>query len=167
VTWRAFDLHPEIPDGGLPATVLPAERWDLLEGLLGEAGLPFRRPERLPRTRPSLEAAEWVRERVPDAFPAFHRALFTAHWSDGADIGDPEVVAELAGTAGADREGLAHALETGVAAPAVDRSTTEGVEAGVTGTPAWLFAGRFLLPGAQPRDVLDRVVALLRERGIA
>lgn len=47
-----------------------------------------------------------------------------------------------------------------------DRSTAEAVDAGVTGTPAWLFAGRYLLPGAQPREVLDRVVTLLRERGV-
>jgi predicted DsbA family dithiol-disulfide isomerase len=37
-------------------------------------------------------------------------------------------------------------------------------QVGVTGTPAWLLDGRFLLPGAQPRDVIERIVSRLRER---
>ena len=170
MTWRAFDLHPELPDGGVPAARWgPAaeERFDLLEGLLAEVALPFRRPERIPRTRVSLEAAEWVRTQAPAAFPAFHRSLFTAYWAGGRDIGDAAVVVELAAAAGADPAAVAGALDRRDMAAAVDRSTAEAVDLGVTGTPAWVFPGGFVVPGAQPREVLDRVVARLRERRLA
>ena len=47
---------------------------------------------------------------------------------------------------------------------AVDASMAAAEQVGVTGTPAWLLDGRFLLPGAQPHDVIERVVSRLQER---
>jgi predicted DsbA family dithiol-disulfide isomerase len=37
-------------------------------------------------------------------------------------------------------------------------------QAGVTGTPAWLLDGKLLIPGAQPRDVIERWVRRMQER---
>src|SRR4051794_19313302 len=97
-----FELHPEIPVEGLSLR----ERWGaryqeasaMYRGIEAEceaAGLPFRRPERIPNTRPALETAECVRQRHPDAFPALDEALFRAHFVDGRFLGDPDVLDDL------------------------------------------------------------------------
>jgi len=38
-------------------------------------------------------------------------------------------------------------------------------QAGVTGTPAWLVDEKLLIPGAQPREVIERWVTRMLERG--
>ena len=59
---------------------------------------------------------------------------------------------------------LSRAVDAGEAGGAVQASMAAADRVGVTGTPAWLLDGRFLLPGVQPHDVVERIVARLRER---
>lgn len=167
VVWHPFDLHPEIPDEGTTAERLFGPRFDedvraryqeRLKGLADEVDLPFDPPERIPRTRFALEASDWVRRERPEHFDSLHRSLFGAYWGEGRDIGDPEVVLDLAERAGLERDEVRRGTEEPGAAAAVDVSTREAVEIGVTGTPAWLIDGRLLVPGAQPRETFDRVI---------
>jgi predicted DsbA family dithiol-disulfide isomerase len=166
-----YELHPEIPVEGLTLR----ERWGAryeeakgmyarIEAACADAGLPFRRPERIPNTRRVLQTAEAVRRRHPEAFAALDRSLFDAHFVEGRFLGDPDVLDELVTAAGAPAAEVRAAVETGELRPALRESMEAAMEAGVTGTPAWLFDGKFLLPGAQPRDVVRRVVERLKER---
>ena len=168
MTWVPFDLHPEIPPEGVSAARIYGHRRDEVEArfreLLEPTGLPFSLPERIPRTRDALEVAEWVRRQDPDVFDAVHRALFVAYWGEGRDIGDRDVVLEIVAQAGADADGAAAALAARETADAVDAWRNTALDAGVSGTPAWLFDGDFLVPGCQPRELFDRVVTRLRAR---
>lgn len=171
VTALPFELHPEIPPEGLSLR----ERWgaryadaDVMYRRIAEecaaAGLEFRRPEHVPNTRRALETAELVRRRWPAAFDALDRALFTAHFVTGRSLGDPDVLDDLVDRAGADPVEVRRAVDAGEAGGAVAASMAAAEEVGVTGTPAWLLDGRLLLPGAQPHDVIERIVARLRQR---
>jgi predicted DsbA family dithiol-disulfide isomerase len=157
VVVRPYELHPEIPpagtplhDGGRTAAV-----FDRVGAECELVGLPFRRPARSPNTRDVLAAAEHVRLTAPDVFPTLHRALFAAHFAEGRDLGDPSVVDELVRAAGGD-PGRDHA--------AVTASIAEARDAGVTGTPAFLFDSGLLVPGVQPRAQLERWVARMADR---
>lgn len=172
VVWLPFDLHPEIPDEGTTAERLFGPRFDdevrmryreRLKGLADEVGLPFDPPEHIPRTRFALETSDWVRRERPGHFRSLHRSLFGAYWGEGRDIGDPEVVLDLAERAGLRRGEVQHATEAPETRGAVDASTREAVEVGVTGTPAWLIDGRLLVPGAQPRETFDRIIERMAE----
>lgn len=172
MSWLPFDLHPEIPDGGMPADQLfggadagmRTAAFDRLAAVAGEVGLPFRPPKWIPRTRTVLGLTEWLRRRQPEAASAFHHAVFTAYWGEGRDIGSVEEVLSLADELGLDRAALAAAIDTEDLGALVDASTANAQRIGVTGTPAWLIDRKVLVPGAQPREVFDGVIARLAEQ---
>ena len=168
ITALPYELHPRIPIEG----VTLRERWGArYEGAVAmyrrieeeceAVGLPFRRPERIPNTRRALETAEFVRRHFPDAFPALDRALFAAHFVEGRFIGDADVLDELVVNAGADAAAVREAVTDGAMHEAVAESMRAAVDAGVTGTPAWLLDERLLIPGVLPRHLFERAVSRL------
>jgi predicted DsbA family dithiol-disulfide isomerase len=94
-----------------------------------------------------------AREEHPDAFETFHRSVFDALWEEGRDIGDRDVIAELAADAG-----LPEGYVDDVFA---DDASAEELEAarerGVTGVPAFV-AGERAARGAVPPEQLRRLV---------
>lgn len=168
ITSLPYELHPRIPTEGITLR----ERWgDRYEGAVAmyrrieeeceAVGLPFRRPERIPNTRRVLETAELVRRHAPGAFSALDHALFEAHFVEGRFLGDPDVLDELVAAAGADAAAVREAVEDGAMHDAVAESMSAAVEAGVTGTPAWLLDERLLIPGVLPRHLFERAVSRL------
>lgn len=172
VTWMPYDLHPEIPEGGVDARrayerVAPGQReayMERLRDLTDEAGLPFEPPEHIPKTRRALEASEWVRRHQPGQFPRFHERLFEAYWAEGRDLERAEVLGDLAVECGVDGDAMAGALAGQTTGDAVDRSTELAQRVGVSGTPGWLIEGQVLVPGAQPHETFDRVITRFREK---
>lgn len=161
VTALPYELHPNIPAEGI--TISP-RRHESMRPLFEEAGLPFVPPERIPNTHRVLATAEAVRRRWPDAFPALERALFAAHFADGRDLGDPDVVDDIVSTCGADASAVRAAVDGRELEPALREARQAAYDASVTGTPAWRFDNGFVLPGAQPRETVDRIVGRLLER---
>jgi predicted DsbA family dithiol-disulfide isomerase len=171
VTSLPYELHPEIPVGGISLE----ERWGTryreasamygrIEAECEKAGLPFRRPARVPNTRRALATAEWVRTEDPAAFDALERSLFEAHFVDNRPLDDAGVVDELVRAAGADAAAAREAVERGAMHVPLRDSMDAAMDANVTGTPAWLLDGRLLIPGVQPRDLFEIWVTRLRER---
>lgn len=166
-----YELHPEIPVGGISLE----ERWGArygeatamyarIEEECEKAGLPFRRPARVPNTRRALATAEWVRRNEPESFDALELALFQTHFIENRPLDDPGVLDELVKKAGADAEAAHEAVDEGAMDVAMRESMEAAIDANVTGTPAWLLDGRLLIPGAQPRDLFEIWVGRLRER---
>jgi predicted DsbA family dithiol-disulfide isomerase len=135
-----------------------------IEAECEKAGLPFRRPARVPNTRRALETAEWVRRQEPTAFDALERSLFEAHFVENRPLDDPDVIDELVGAAGGDAAAAREAVEAGAMHVPLRESMDAAMDANVTGTPAWLLDGRLLIPGVQPRDLFEIWVTRLRER---
>ena len=129
-----------------------------------KAGLPFRRPPRVPNTRRALKTAEWVRRRQPDAFDVLDRSLFEAHFVDNRPLDDPVVLDELVTAAGADASAARQAVEAGAMDEPLTESMEAAMDANVTGTPAWLLDGRLLIPGVQPRELFVIWVGRLRRQ---
>ena len=76
-----------------------------------------------------------------------------AYWTEGRNIGDPEVLRSLAVDAGLDEAEVDEVLATDRYLDRVEASTSEAVSAGVSGVPGWILDGRLLVLGAQPRPV--------------
>jgi predicted DsbA family dithiol-disulfide isomerase len=112
VDWRAYELRPDPiptldPDGEYLHRVWNASVYPMARSL----GKTLRLPPVQPRSRKALEAAELARER--GRFDAMHNALFRAFFEEGHDIGDVEVLLDIGGSVGLDREGLRVALDEG------------------------------------------------------
>lgn len=172
LTWLPYELHPEIRDGGRAVVDVygrgdPARAgraMDRFVRLSDEEGLEFNPPTTVHPTRRAHQVALLVGHRAPDGFAAFHRDLFSAIWVDDADCEDLDLLAQLAGRAGADPDEARAVAAGDELLPAVHASMGRAQEWGVTGTPAFLFAGAFVLPGFQPADVVDQIARRVGER---
>jgi len=171
ITALPFELHPEMPVGGISL----AERWGSrygeakgmytrIEAEAEAAGLPFNRPAHVPNTRRALQTAEWVRLNQPEAFRALDRSLFETHFVENRPLDDFDVLDELVTRAGADAEAAREAVTSGSLTEALRESMEAAYEVNVTGTPAWLLDGKLLVPGVQPRELFEIWVTRLRER---
>jgi predicted DsbA family dithiol-disulfide isomerase len=171
VTALPYELHPRIPIGGVSLRERWGARYDeatsmyqRIEAECDAVGLPFRRPERIPNTRRALQTAEHVRRTVPAAFDHLDRALFTAHFVEQRDIGDPDVLDDLVAAAGADAAAVRAAVDGGTTHAALVESMDTARDVGVTGTPSWLLDQQLLLPGVLPRELYERAVTRMKNR---
>jgi predicted DsbA family dithiol-disulfide isomerase len=166
VTSRPFELHPETPATGY--RVRPGGRlsqvFDRIAAECDELGLPFRAPEVVPNSRRALATAEAVRVGWPEAFGQLDQDLFTAHWVDGRDVGDPDTLDALVAGAGAPTAAVAALVESGEASALVDASMVEARDHGITSTPSWLLDEGLVIPGAQPRATVERWITRLLDK---
>lgn len=165
VTPLAYELHPEIPETGLPLAEHRGRRlYDRLAAECEAVGLPFSKPTVIPNTRRALETAEWVRANAVDRLAALHRALFAAVFERGEPIHDPDALDQVVRSVGVDADAARQAVDAGELREVVDLNKADALEHGVTGTPAWLIDGRLLIPGVQAPEHFERMVTRLRAK---
>lgn len=98
-----------------------------------------------------------ARKDHPDAFETFHRSVFDALWETGRDIGDREVLSELAADACLP-EGYVEAILDDERTDEKLRAAFETAqERGITGVPTFLNSGH-AARGAVPPEQLQRLV---------
>jgi predicted DsbA family dithiol-disulfide isomerase len=171
VRWEPFEIHPEVPDEGMPVEDLPYsdEQWRTMQEHLrqqaAQEDLEIGNRPKVSNTHRALAAGTWVQEEEPRRFPEFHRGLFEAYFARGRDLGDPEVILDVAREVGVDVEALERALASGEVEPVLEQTSRRARELGITGTPTFVFGGRYAAVGAQPPGALREVVEkVLEER---
>ncbi|HEV2148909.1 MAG TPA: DsbA family oxidoreductase [Longimicrobiaceae bacterium] len=172
VEWKPFEIHPEVPEEGMPVSALPypREQWErMVEHLRREAareGLEITSLGKVANTHRALVASAYVQAEEPERFPEFHDALFRAYFGEGRDLGDPAVVGEVARESGVDAERMEKALREGRYEGALAETTATAHRLGITGTPTFVFDERYAAVGAQPVEELRRVAErVLEEAG--
>lgn len=84
--------------------------------------------------------------------------LFRAYFTEGRNLGDYAVLADLAVDAGLDRDRALAALESGAFGDAFDRDVAQAHELGIGGVPFFVFDGRYAVSGAQPVEVFAQAL---------
>ena len=161
---RPYLLHPETPKEGAPRQPREGEEDGQLSEPLRtyaeEAGLTMRRSPITPNSMYSLEATEYALEQ--GAYEEFHHALYKAYWEDQQNLGDLDVIQEVAERSGLNWAEMSQRLESGYYRDRVMSQFQEAMDLGIRGVPAYLI-GNQLFTGAQPYDVFKLAMARARE----
>ena len=166
--WRPFLLNPDMPRSGMPRADYVVrkfggeERARRLYGSIAEVGrlegVNFRF-DRIRRTPSSVDAHRLVRWAAGfgDA-DAIVEALFTAHFTDGRDIGDPNVLVPIAIGCGLDPVGAARLLAGTAETDVVHAENLRAHRLGINGVPCFVIGGHHAIAGAQEPEVIERLL---------
>jgi len=167
VTWRPFELNPEIPAEGV-------DRGSYLEARLGSAeraaeaqaelqrqgqaaGIEFRFDliKRVPNTRRShLLIAHAARSGRQSAVKD---RLMRAYFEEGCDIGDIDELVRLGVEAGLAEHESRSALILRAGQDGVIAAERHAAVLGITGVPTFVFDGQYTISGAQDVGTLARI----------
>jgi predicted DsbA family dithiol-disulfide isomerase len=116
----------------------------------------FDRIAKSPNTSAAHRLVRWAQGQGLQA--EVLEGLFAAYFTDGKDIGDPEVLADIGAAAGMDRLLILDLLARGEDLEVVSQEHQIAVDAGVTGVPFMIFAQKFSVIGAEPAEKLARAI---------
>lgn len=166
VRWIHFPLHPETPAEGKSLQELFAGRgYDMpkmqaqMRARMAAEGLPYGERKMTYNSRLAQELGKWAEEQPGGE--AIHDALFKAYFVDGRNIGDADVLVQIAESVGLPGDKAREVLTTRSFKAAVDADWQKSREYGVTGVPTYVANGRGVV-GAQPYEVLEELVESAR-----
>jgi predicted DsbA family dithiol-disulfide isomerase len=158
-----FPLHPDTPQEGKSLEALFAGRgYDIqkmqaqMRARMAAEGLPYGERKMTYNSRLAQELGKWA-ESQPGG-EAIHDALFRAYFVDGRNIGDPEVLVQVAKDVGLDPVRAREVIEKRTHKAAVDADWEKSRQYGVTGVPTFVIGDRGVV-GAQPYEALERLVS--------
>lgn len=129
--------------------------------LVEAAGLTFAPSPKLPNTLHALQVTELARDR--GLHGPVHSRLMHAYWSEEKDLGDDEVLLDLAAEAGLDRGEAAEVVVEDRYADRIVASTQDANRLGINAIPAFVLDRRLLVLGAQPEEAFEQAVAQLHD----
>ena len=127
-----------------------------------ELGLPVTERTRVYNSRRATELGKWA--EAQGRGDAFHDAVFRAYFAEGLNISDVAVLREICSRLDLDPDEAERALAEGEYKNAVDEDWDYSRKLGVTAVPTFLAVGRSVV-GAQPYEVLERLVQVARKQG--
>jgi len=162
----AYDLRPGIPPEGLPRDEVyrgsryPAGYFDRLREMARESGIQMIAPPVVANTSKAHQATEFAKDG--GRLREFHRAVFSAYWEKGENIGREDVLCRLAQECGLDGDELGAALADGRYAQRVEEQMAWARNANLGGVPTFIFDEKFALVGAQDYQVFADVARRIR-----
>ena len=182
VRWLPFELNPDMPPEGEESVAHIARKYgrtaeqakagrDQMLGMGERAGYSFAYtgageppPSLLRNTFAAHKLLKWALIEGGAAVQnRLKLALFDAHFQQRRDVSDADVLVELAAAQGLDPTGARAALSDEALGVIVKREEAQAYDMNVTGVPAMLIQGKYMIPGAQEPEVyvnaLRRVVA--------
>ena len=160
---RFLEIHPETPAEGRPVSELgyPPEQWArMMENLyrMGKAeGIVFSERTFTTNSHKALLLAEAAKEEGPDIFEALNEGLFRAYFTEGRNIGDLQVLRDVAQAAGVPAGRMEQAWSDAAYEERLARDHAAAAEIGITGIPLFIVDGRWILEGAVPVEMLREV----------
>jgi predicted DsbA family dithiol-disulfide isomerase len=179
VAYRAFELDPTVPPGGMDLADYLARKFgspaaldrvhDRLAHVGADVGIDFRWDgKRRVNTFDAHRLAAWAEGAGgPGARAALEQRLFRAYFTDNLDVADHGVLARLAadvGLGGTEAAEVAEALATGAGADQVRAEEARAAELGIGAVPTFVIEGRWAIPGAQDVDTFAQVLQRAAER---
>lgn len=172
IEWHPFMLNPEmLPEGMDRQSYLEeklggAEALARADAMLAEraaaAGVVINRfpGQRIPNTLDAHRLIHWA--GIEGRQTAAVSTLFRANFTEGRDIGDRGVLADIAEAIGMDRAVVERLLASDADAEDIRARDAHSRKMGVSAVPTFIVGNQHVVQGAQPPELWDRVIADLR-----
>jgi predicted DsbA family dithiol-disulfide isomerase len=168
VAWHPFQLHPDMPLGGVPLAPFLQEKFGgpeqataaqtHVEQAAKDAGISIdmSRVPRMPNTFNAHRLIHWA--GLEGRQTPVVSALFRAYWVQSRDIGDVDTLAHIAGEAGLDAAMIARLLASDADEEALLTREDHARERGVRAVPTFIIANQYVLSGAQAPSLWTQVM---------
>ena len=170
IRWHAFQLNPDLPPGGVDRRQYLDSKFgpgaaqrihERLDAVGREAGIDFQfdKIERSPNT---LDAHRLLWLAGPQGRQgALKEALMKAYFTEGRDVGDAVVLADIAAAVGVAGDIPAFLAGEG-GRQEVREELEQAARLRISSVPFFIFEGRYALAGAQPPEVFAQALAAAR-----
>ena len=174
--WMPFELNPDMPPEGTTQEAhlgrvygrSPEELAEMRETMHARAeqvGFPMTasgpngEPPMMWNTFEAHKLLRWaLAAEGAEAQTRLKSALLEAHFHDHRRMGGRDVLLNIAAEQGFDRSKAVEALDDEALAIATRLEEKRGLEAGINSVPSFVFAGRYLVPGAQEPEVFVQTI---------
>lgn len=187
IRWRPFELNPDMPPQGEEQEAhlrrkygRPAEEGARIRGqmkaIAESAGVSLSYEGEGPDGEGAPPAMMWntrdchkllafaLEQAGPEVQTALKLALFRAHFNQRRNLGDRTVLLDIAAAAGLHREAAKAALDDPDLEASVVAEEAQAWDMNISGVPAMIVAGRFLIPGAQGPEVYVNALRRVAEK---
>ena len=165
VTWRPFELNPEMPKAGIDRRAYRSakfgswQRSQALDAQVAAAGRPdglVFNHDRMERTPNTVDAHRLIRLAGQEGKQTeIVEGLFAAYFNEGRDIGDPSVLADIGASAGLDHTRIVAMLASDEGLEEVRSELQRAQDLGVSGVPTVLVDGVPLFSGAIRAELME------------
>ena len=171
IEWHPFQLNPDMPAQGMDGRAYLEGKFGGKEAAVrayapvvehaAKAGLNinFEAMKRTPNTLDAHRLIHWA--GIEGRQTAAVAALFKAYFVDARDIGDPEVLADIADGIEMDAAVVARLLKSDVDAQDIRDRDAHSRQMGISSVPTFIVANQHAVPGAQPPELWANVIAEL------
>ncbi len=175
IEWHPFQLNPDMPKEGMDRRAYLEGKFGGKEGAVRAyapvvehaqaAGLTinFEQMQRTPNTIDAHRLIHWA--GIEGCQTAAVSALFHAYFVDARDIGDAEVLADVADTIGMDAAVVGKLLKSDADIDEIRKRDAHSRQMGVRSVPTFIVAGKHAVPGAQPPELWSKVISELTGAG--
>ena len=169
ITFQPFELNPHMPPegqntvehvmqkyGSTPDQI--ADTRERIRERAADVGFTIRYSDdsRIYNTFDAHRLLHWAKLEGRQ-LPLEH-ALFAAHFTEGRNVSDPEVLADVAARAGLDRAAAREVLSSGRYGPEVRAAEQLWRENDIHAVPAVIINGRYLISGGQPAEAFEQAI---------
>lgn len=164
--WLPFEIHPDTPpEGVLWKDYFPGMNPEAFFRQLDERGkkmgVRFGPQPLMSNSRMAMQGGEFAKEH--GKYEVYHEAVFRAFFTDCKDIGDQEVILDLAKGVGLDAVALDAALESNIYLPRLQSTTRKAKTNGFSAAPTFVIEGYGSISGAQPTDTFRNILRGLKK----
>ncbi|GMM92857.1 DsbA family oxidoreductase [Qipengyuania sp. MTN3-11] len=186
IRWHAFELNPDMPAEGEERTAHIARKYGRtldqsreVQDRMRQAAqaarvsLDYEGPDPSPpammwNTFTAHRLLTWAGEEYgPQRQTALKLALFSAHFNQRRPIGERDTLLDIAKETGFDRSAAAAALDREDVSRKTRAEEQAAWDLNVSGVPAMVVAGKFMIPGAQSPDVYVDALRRVAEKTAA
>ena len=171
IHFQPFELDPTMPAGGMDVAANLKRKYGMSDAQLAENQerirargaelgftFDFNARSRTWNTFDAHRLLHWAALEAPQRQLSLKRALLVANFSEGRDIGNHEVLAEVAAGVGMDAARAREVLASGAFANEVREAEEFFRRNGINSVPAVIIEKKHLVSGGQPPEVFERAL---------